>query len=89
MLNFGTLLAQSQKSSSRQKLVLFIHLKISSINGRNQIQLCFIRRGTLYLRMFMPYLIQEFRGNDEKILVILKCKCQQFSDFVSSCVIMI
>lgn len=37
--------------------------------------------------MFVPNLIQEFRGNDEKVLVIIKYRCKQLSDFVNSCVI--
>lgn len=50
---------------------------------------CFMKRGTLHLRVFMPNLIQEFRGNDEKILVIIKYRCKQLSDCVNSCVIII
>lgn len=37
----------------------------------------------------MPNLIEGFRGNDEKILVILKYRCEQLSDFVNSYVIII
>lgn len=37
----------------------------------------------------MPSLIQEFIGNDEKILVIPKYRSKQLSDLVNSCVMIV
>lgn len=39
------------------------------------------------MRMSLPNLIQEFRGNDGKMFVIQKYRCKQLSDFVNSCII--
>lgn len=41
------------------------------------------------LENIMPDLIEEFRGNDEKILVLLKYRYKRLPDFVNSYVIII